>query len=96
LLKKRFCCTGGDSSGTERRYAVTEPIYPSDKQNQNPFDCEAHFSFALLCGQALSALCSSALQNVSAVLCSHSLAESVLLHSLPFLRLISLFHNFTS
>ena len=42
----------------------------------------------------LSALCASALQNVSSVFGSHSLSEAVYLASLSLFRLISLFHVF--
>ena len=45
-----------------------------------------------LSAKRLSSSCSSSLENLASVGCSHSLAESVFLESLPLLRLISSFH----
>ena len=42
-----------------------------------------------------SSSCSSSLEYLTSVSCSHSLTESVLFKSLPFLRLISSFHFLT-
>ena len=49
-----------------------------------------------LVGQSLSALCTSSLQNISAVCSSHSLSEAVLLFSLTLFGLIGSEHNGTS
>ena len=49
-----------------------------------------------LVGQSLSALCTSSLQNVSAVGSSHSLSETMLLLSLTLFGLVSSEHNGTS
>ncbi len=47
-------------------------------------------------GQSLSALCTSSLQNVSAVGSSHSLSETMLFLSLTLFGLVSSEHNGTS
>ena len=49
-----------------------------------------------LVGQSLSALCTSSLQNVSAVGSLHSLSETMLLLSLTLFGLVSSEHNGTS
>ena len=49
-----------------------------------------------LVGQSLSALCTSSLQNVSAVGSLHSLSETMLLLSLTLFGLVSSEHNCTS
>jgi len=49
-----------------------------------------------LVGQSLSALCTSSLQNVSAVGSSHSLSETMLFLSLTLFGLVSSEHNGTS
>ena len=49
-----------------------------------------------LVGQSLSALCTSSLQNVSAVSSLHSLSETMLFLSLTLLGLVSSEHNCTS
>ena len=49
-----------------------------------------------LVGQSLSALCTSSLQNVSAVGSLHSLSETMLFLSLTLLGLVSSEHNCTS
>ena len=46
-----------------------------------------------LVGQSLSALCTSSLQNVSAVGSLHSLSETVLLFSLTLFGLVSSEHS---
>ena len=46
-----------------------------------------------LCGELLSALCASALEDVAAVLGCHSFSEAVNLASLSLFGLVSLFHN---
>ena len=48
---------------------------------------------AFLVGQTCSTLCSSASENLTAVLCSHSLSEAVLLLSLKLLWLVCLLHK---
>ena len=49
-----------------------------------------------LVGQSLSALCTSSLQNVSAVSSLHSLSETMLFLSLTLFGLVSSEHNCTS
>ena len=52
-----------------------------------------HLILILNC-EGFSSSCSSSLEYLTSVSCCHSLAESVLFKSLPFLRLISSFHRF--
>ena len=55
-----------------------------------------YYVIVRLVGQSLSALCTSSLQNVSAVGSSHSLSETMLFLSLTLFGLVSSEHNGTS
>jgi hypothetical protein len=57
--------------------------------------CSSYVTVRLV-GQSLSALCTSSLQNVSAVGSSHSLSETMLFLSLTLFGLVSSEHNGTS
>ena len=55
-----------------------------------------YYVIVRLVGQSLSALCTSSLQNVSAVGSLHSLSETMLFLSLTLFGLVSSEHNGTS